>query len=229
MPRDVKQFLRAYFLRYSGPGGLTEQDDMENWSYATIASKGAMARRLPYNLQHGSWPYEVDSDDADCAARAIRAISSPKANAMVFYGRWQELMSSAAQRRARNSSSSCCCAHSVDEFFSAEYDLLDRRDLGAWIALFADDVIYRVPLQRNMKFDQQGKENMLGDLDTAWFADTKDTLLARVEQIADWRSLGRRAGLAFGALRHQRPHRGARARARPGRRRAHALPDSRLP
>lgn len=72
---------------------------------------------------------------------------------------------------------------SVEEFFSAEYDLLDRRDLGAWIALFADDVNYRVPLQRNMKFNQQGKENMLGDLDTAWFADTKDTLLARVEQL----------------------------------------------
>ena len=32
MPFEVKQFLRAYFLRYSGPGGLTEQDDMENWA-----------------------------------------------------------------------------------------------------------------------------------------------------------------------------------------------------
>jgi len=72
---------------------------------------------------------------------------------------------------------------SVEEFFSAEYDLLDRRDLSAWIALFADGVSYRVPLQRNVKFDQQDKENMLGDLDTAWFADTKDTLVARVEQL----------------------------------------------
>lgn len=72
---------------------------------------------------------------------------------------------------------------SIGEFFAAEYDLLDRRELTAWLDLFAEDAVYTVPLQRNVKFDERQKENMLGELDTAWFADTKDTLLQRVEQI----------------------------------------------
>ena len=50
-PERVKDFLRHYYMRYSGPGGMTEQDDMENWNYATAASSGTIARRYPYNYQ----------------------------------------------------------------------------------------------------------------------------------------------------------------------------------
>ncbi|MEE8466632.1 MAG: aromatic ring-hydroxylating dioxygenase subunit alpha, partial [Dehalococcoidia bacterium] len=52
-PEEVKNFLREYYIRYSGPGGLTEQDDMENWNYAHNASKGPIARRTPYNYEMG--------------------------------------------------------------------------------------------------------------------------------------------------------------------------------
>jgi 3-phenylpropionate/cinnamic acid dioxygenase small subunit len=72
---------------------------------------------------------------------------------------------------------------SVAEFFAAEYDLLDRHELSAWLALFAEDAVYTVPLQRNVKAGSRDPEALLGPLDTAWFADTKDTLLQRVEQI----------------------------------------------
>jgi phenylpropionate dioxygenase-like ring-hydroxylating dioxygenase large terminal subunit len=90
MPIDVKRFMRAYFLRYTGPGGMTEQDDMENWAYATIASKGAMARKLPYNLQQGLGRAE-DSESPLKGARYAGGYVS-ESNAMVFYNRWQELM-----------------------------------------------------------------------------------------------------------------------------------------
>jgi len=50
-PQEVKDVLRHYYLRYSGPAGMTEQDDMENWNYASAASKGTIARRYPYNYQ----------------------------------------------------------------------------------------------------------------------------------------------------------------------------------
>lgn len=50
-PAMVKDFLRRYYMRYSGPAGMTEQDDMENWLYATAASKGSVARRYPFNYQ----------------------------------------------------------------------------------------------------------------------------------------------------------------------------------
>lgn len=50
-PAEVKDFLRHYYMRYSGPAGMTEQDDMENWLYATRASVGTVARRYPFNYQ----------------------------------------------------------------------------------------------------------------------------------------------------------------------------------
>ena len=46
-PEEAKRFLRSYSLRYSGPAGMTEQDDMENWNYASAASKGTIARLHP--------------------------------------------------------------------------------------------------------------------------------------------------------------------------------------
>ncbi len=53
-----EDFLRQYYIRYSGPGGLTEQDDMENWNYAHAASRGTIARRYPYSYEQGMG-YEV--------------------------------------------------------------------------------------------------------------------------------------------------------------------------
>jgi hypothetical protein len=52
-PAEVKQFLRDYYIRCSGPAGLTEQDDMENWNYAHAASRGTIARRYPYCYEQG--------------------------------------------------------------------------------------------------------------------------------------------------------------------------------
>ncbi len=47
-------------MRYSGPAGMTEQDDMENWLYATSASTGTVARRYPFNYQQSMNAYTTD-------------------------------------------------------------------------------------------------------------------------------------------------------------------------
>ena len=52
-PQAAKDLIRHFMLRYGGPGGLTESDDMENWNYAHKASKGTIARRYPYNYAIG--------------------------------------------------------------------------------------------------------------------------------------------------------------------------------
>ena len=52
-PQDVKDLMRHYSLRYAGPAGMTEQDDMENWNHAAKASRGVVASRQPYNYQMG--------------------------------------------------------------------------------------------------------------------------------------------------------------------------------
>ena len=55
-PKLVKDAKRRYVMRYCGPAGITESDDMENWNYAHPASLGMVAQRFPYNFQLGLPP-----------------------------------------------------------------------------------------------------------------------------------------------------------------------------
>jgi phenylpropionate dioxygenase-like ring-hydroxylating dioxygenase large terminal subunit len=52
-PQAVKDGKRHYAMRYCGPMGCTESDDMENWNYAYPASKGPVAQSLPYPFVQG--------------------------------------------------------------------------------------------------------------------------------------------------------------------------------
>lgn len=95
-PPAVKSFLRDYYIRYSGPAGMTEQDDMENWNYAHAASRGVIARRYPYSYEMGmgqavgNWEW----DGLEMPGRVIditKAFASeePMRN---LYKRWAEFM-----------------------------------------------------------------------------------------------------------------------------------------
>ena len=59
-PAAVKDVLRRFYMRYSGPSGMTEQDDMENWLYATQSSMGTIARRYPFNYQASMGAYKTN-------------------------------------------------------------------------------------------------------------------------------------------------------------------------
>jgi phenylpropionate dioxygenase-like ring-hydroxylating dioxygenase large terminal subunit len=86
-PPEVKDFLRHYYIRYSGPGGLTEQDDMENWNYASAASKGVIARRYPYNYQMG-----LGYEGTHPAVPGVVTVGISEQNQRGFYKRWAECM-----------------------------------------------------------------------------------------------------------------------------------------
>jgi hypothetical protein len=88
-PERVKDFLRHYYMRYSGPGGMTEQDDMENWNYATAASYGTIARRYPYNYQQ-SLHASVPTDGAPGTAKTTQINEQ---NSRDFYRRWADCVS----------------------------------------------------------------------------------------------------------------------------------------
>ena len=82
-PQKVKDLLRHYAMRYSGPAGLTEQDDMENWNYASNASKGTIAKRHPYNYTQG---LNIPKDE-------VLPINTPmEENQLGLYRFWAELM-----------------------------------------------------------------------------------------------------------------------------------------
>ena len=88
-PAEVRDHFRRYNLRYAGPAGMTEQDDMENWCYATEASTATIARRYAYNYQQalGRWsPAE--------RLRGAWVTDGPygEANVLTVYKRWAEFM-----------------------------------------------------------------------------------------------------------------------------------------
>ncbi|WP_156680788.1 aromatic ring-hydroxylating oxygenase subunit alpha [Sphingomonas profundi] len=97
-PQAVKDAMRNYLLRYTGPAGMVEQDDFENWGSAQVGANSILARRLPMNYQlrlgdHARWAWPerwigegalVDEGVSEHAQR-------------IFYDRWAEMMSGTPQ------------------------------------------------------------------------------------------------------------------------------------
>lgn len=61
--------------------------------------------------------------------------------------------------------------------------MVDERKYDDWLALFADDLAYRMPLVRNLAAPAIATEYMTGALDVSWFDEGKATLATRVAQI----------------------------------------------
>jgi 3-phenylpropionate/cinnamic acid dioxygenase small subunit len=72
----------------------------------------------------------------------------------------------------------------VEDFLYREADLLDERRFTEWLELLAEDVIYFMPMRRNVKFGQQSeRENTRQGEGISWFDEDRWTLGKRVEQI----------------------------------------------
>lgn len=91
-PEAVKDVMRHYAIRYQGPSGMTEQDDLENWNYAHEACHGHVARKLDFNYQLGR-----NIDDSLLAgwnlANTTVAAGFTEHNQRGFYRHWQSLLS----------------------------------------------------------------------------------------------------------------------------------------
>jgi phenylpropionate dioxygenase-like ring-hydroxylating dioxygenase large terminal subunit len=88
-PPEVRDWLRRYYMRYSGPGGMTEQDDMENWTYASAASRGAIARRYPYNYKSG---LHAGGTSPVIPGRVTEDPLTSEQNPRSLYRRWAQFM-----------------------------------------------------------------------------------------------------------------------------------------
>jgi len=86
-PQEVRDALRRYLMRYSGPVGMTEQDDMENWNYAYAASKGTIARRFPYNYQMG-----IENERLDVPVPGVVTQVLSEENQRSRFRRWLDFM-----------------------------------------------------------------------------------------------------------------------------------------
>ncbi|HVL55061.1 MAG TPA: Rieske 2Fe-2S domain-containing protein [Burkholderiaceae bacterium] len=86
-PPEVKELLRRYYMRYSGPAGMTEQDDMENWNYATAGARGAIARRYPFNYQQS-----LGASRRDDPVPGNVSTQVSEENPRVFYRQWAQYL-----------------------------------------------------------------------------------------------------------------------------------------
>lgn len=91
-PEKVKQFLRHYYMRYSGPAGMTEQDDLENWLYATQASQGTVARRYPFNYQQSMGAAEINPTVHGLTVHGAVSTQMSEHMARGYYNRWSDYM-----------------------------------------------------------------------------------------------------------------------------------------
>ena len=72
----------------------------------------------------------------------------------------------------------------IEAFLHHEADLLDQRQFRGWLDLLAEDLVYFMPIRRNVKFGEHAeKENTRQGEGISWFDEDKWTLTKRVEQI----------------------------------------------
>lgn len=89
-PTKIKDFLRNYYMRYSGPAGMTEQDDMENWLYATNASMGTIARRHNFNYSQSLNASQRNPVVHGIEVRGDVSLQVTEHMAVGFYRRWAQ-------------------------------------------------------------------------------------------------------------------------------------------
>jgi nitrite reductase/ring-hydroxylating ferredoxin subunit len=91
-PAAVKETLREYYLRYAGPAGLVEQDDMENWSAAQRGTEGVVARRYPFNYQLAMGIERRVKPDEWLGREVMITEGVAEHNQRAFYAHWVRLM-----------------------------------------------------------------------------------------------------------------------------------------
>ena len=87
-PAEAKEFLRRYYLSYAGPGGMTEQDDMENWHSASVGSALHGAKKVAFAYMSGRGTHHDD----DKIAGPVSDFWLTEQNNRQFYRRWAELI-----------------------------------------------------------------------------------------------------------------------------------------
>jgi 3-phenylpropionate/cinnamic acid dioxygenase small subunit len=72
----------------------------------------------------------------------------------------------------------------IERFLYDEAELLDDRRFTEWLDRLTDDIVYFMPMRRNVRFGEHGtRENTRLGKDISWFDEDKWTLSKRVDQI----------------------------------------------
>ncbi|MCG8546878.1 MAG: 3-phenylpropionate/cinnamic acid dioxygenase subunit beta [Alphaproteobacteria bacterium] len=86
--------------------------------------------------------------------------------------------------RTRARDAEIALKYEIEDFLCREADLLDNREYEAWLDLLAEDIVYFMPMRRNVAFGEHDRhENTQQGEGISWFDEDKWTLRKRVEQI----------------------------------------------
>lgn len=75
---------------------MTEQDDMENWHYASAASRGTIARQHPYNYQMA-----LGHENPQDVVPGLVTDDYNEQNQRGMYKRWAEFMTARSWEELR--------------------------------------------------------------------------------------------------------------------------------
>ena len=89
MAPEVKKKVIQGAIHFFGPSGMLEQDDGENWSHSTNATKGFVSSRRPLNFKMGLGLDEIVVDDS--GQSSIETVVNEHAQRWT-YKSWQEWM-----------------------------------------------------------------------------------------------------------------------------------------
>ena len=70
----------------------------------------------------------------------------------------------------------------VEDLYYGEADLLDERQYEKWLDLFTEDVVYWMPMRKNVPWEERDRDITAED-DVSWMQDDKETLIKRVNQL----------------------------------------------
>ncbi len=71
----------------------------------------------------------------------------------------------------------------IEAFLFHEAELLDERRFTEWLELLDDDLVYFMPIRRNVRFGDAARERTREGFDISWFDEDKWSLAKRVEQL----------------------------------------------
>ena len=208
-PKHVKDAVRHYVMRYNGPTGATESDDMENWNYVYAASQGARGAQAQLLLRERLGPRHRERPvprrrvqrlaHRGGAPRALQPVAGVHGSVQLgrpLPGEQGEVAphlvgaqhegSRGMTERANASLETMdrvVLLKDIEQFLYWEALLLDERRLTEWLDLLAEDIHYWMPIRRNVKFGDWDLEYSDPDSEISYFDEGKDILTGRVHQI----------------------------------------------
>ena len=177
-PAEVKEFLRQYYIRYSGPVGAHragrhgelelrprgEPGRPSRASYPVQLRDGARATRPRRFEDHGlRLPGQISDVPGRAPARTTSAASTALAPVHGGGGLEGRALGPRGRERARTPMTDAALARllvrqEVEDFLYHEAELLDERRYEEWLDLFTEDARYWMPMRRNVPRDEPERE-----------------------------------------------------------------------